>query len=371
MNKTIRIISILSMISLLSGCKAKETMEIILKEYNEKLSFLTENQEGYFNDDYINIGKYASSGKEDLSKSKAINISWDINTNVEDYTFGFKYKCEGDKEFYIETSETNVDLYNLRLDAEYEYSVDYKFKTNKSAILERGTFKTSDVGLRNLNIETLSNIRDLGGISIGDGKRIKQGLIYRSAAMNEAYTSDITISDNDKNYLVDVLGIKSDVDLRQNVKTSKGIENGELTESPLGKEVTYKMTPMVYGGNNVLTKGDNQSSIRAFFEFISHEENYPMMFHCSQGKDRTGAMAYVIEALLGAEHEDIMRDYLFTNFSNVGSVHRTSMEGDSMVAGTLNNYENGETLKEKTYNYLVNETNIPSETLDRIINILG
>ena len=360
---------------MLSSC-ASTKMEITIKSYNEPLSFHTENQIGYFNDDYIYIDKYGKTGLEDLSKSIPITISWEANTNIKEPLYIFTYGTNEEfatKGTSIITKETSVDLNNLLLDQTYYYHVkvdDPKLKT--TYVSDSGTFKTSGEGLRNLNIPTLSNVRDLGGQIIGEGKkRIKQGLIYRSQGFNTAYTTEVTISNDDINYLVHVLKIKTEIDLRKDFEESKGIETGGITSSPLSESVTYKLLPMIYQSSNILTRPSNQDSIKEFFEVISDINNYPLIFYCSQGKDRTGGLAYIIELLLGEVHEDAMKDYLFSNFSNVGSVHRTHIEGDAMIYGVISKYENGETLQEKTYNYLTEVTGIPSETLDKIIEILG
>ena len=40
--------------------------------------------------------------------------------------------------------------------------------------------------------------------------------------------------------------------------------------------------------------------------------------HCLAGADRTGIMSFALLTLLGCDYKDIIRDYLFTNFSDDG-----------------------------------------------------
>lgn len=43
------------------------------------------------------------------------------------------------------------------------------------------------------------------------------------------------------------------------------------------------------------------------------------MIYCAIGTDRTGYVAFLINALLGVENEGLYRDYLFSNFGNIGT----------------------------------------------------
>ena len=40
------------------------------------------------------------------------------------------------------------------------------------------------------------------------------------------------------------------------------------------------------------------------FEVLGDANNYPVAFHCTQGKDRTGALAYLMETLLDMKTSD-------------------------------------------------------------------
>ena len=133
---------------------------------------------------------------------------------------------------------------------------------------------------------------------------------------------------------------------------------------------------MYYGGENVLTYVgernsflyDNPARIKEFFELLSDRNNYPIDFHCAIGKDRTGCMAYLIEALCGMKEEYLYRDYLFSNFAKISGICKTD-DIDDRYGATLKAYE-GETLQEKTYKYLNEVIGVESEKLDAIKDIL-
>ena len=205
---------------------------------------------------------------------------------------------------------------------------------------------------------------------------MKQGMIYRSGRFNEdkANPVKVTVTSDGLYELKHHLRIKTEIDLRR----SSTNEIGSLTSSPLGEDVNYYNLPMYYGGNNILTfKGtaskddyqyNNPAKIKEFFDILAVRDNYPIDFHCSIGKDRTGCMAYLIEGLLGFDQEIMYRDYMFTNYSQAGMC-KLKDDIKDRYGKTLDSYE-GETLQEKVYNYLNNVIGVSKENLDTIIDIL-
>mgnify|MGYP000887677793 CR=1 FL=1 len=58
---------------------------------------------------------------------------------------------------------------------------------------------------------------------------------------------------------------------------------------------------------------NNQDVYKEFFRILMKEDNAPLLFHCSAGKDRTGFGAALFLASLGVDRELIIEDYLLTN----------------------------------------------------------
>ena len=65
-------------------------------------------------------------------------------------------------------------------------------------------------------------------------------------------------------------------------------------------------------------------------------KNYPLVFHCIAGADRTGTLAYVVEALCGVSDGDMLFDWELTALVNldVGFAHEKRY--DKLVDGFLN-----------------------------------
>jgi len=58
---------------------------------------------------------------------------------------------------------------------------------------------------------------------------------------------------------------------------------------------------------------DFKCEIKIFFSLLLNEDNLPMVFHCSAGKDRTGIFAALFLFALGVSRNDIINDYMETN----------------------------------------------------------
>jgi protein-tyrosine phosphatase len=52
---------------------------------------------------------------------------------------------------------------------------------------------------------------------------------------------------------------------------------------------------------------------RAFFALLQDENEIPLLFHCTAGKDRTGMGAALFLASLGVDEKTIFEDYLLSN----------------------------------------------------------
>ena len=107
-------------------------------------------------------------------------------------------------------------------------------------------------------------------------------------------------------YLRNKLKIKSDIDLRNDAECSG------MTGSPLGNTVAwYHYSGQAY---NMVTRG--QKPFAKVFKVLLDEKNYPAVFHCISGQDRTGCLAFTLQALLGVEENLLFLDWETTGFWN-------------------------------------------------------
>lgn len=77
--------------------------------------------------------------------------------------------------------------------------------------------------------------------------------------------------------------------------------------SILGQEV---MIPRGLIGLGIDTLNYSTCEVRDVFTVLSDESNYPVLVHCTQGKDRTGLVVLIVLMLCGVDHDAISHDYM-------------------------------------------------------------
>lgn len=355
--------------SISSTQSSEKALDISVSFINEEtINVYNEWQLKYINDDnYEDTG--VACGTIDWSRPTPIKVSW--SNSGADWQEITSYRLilkDGDsvfKTFDLNKDAQNCSISNLKMRTTYKCILQAFVNDIEVIKIERDLLIDQN-GPRLIDVEGVDNMRDLGGYGI------KQGLIYRSGRLSEEDGKD-KITASGKTTMLDELNIKSEIDLR------RYDENGGITASPLGSSVNYLHLPMVYGGNNIATyKGtyegyeyDNPKQIKDFFTYLSEESHYPLVFHCSIGKDRTGCLAYLLEGLLGMEEEYLIRDYLFSNFAHIGSICKIKdVTSNNKYGQTIKDYE-GETISEKVKNFLTSETiGLDSSVIEKVISIL-
>ena len=182
--------------------------------------------------------------------------------------------------------------------------------------------------LRVIELQGINNVRDLGGIPVGDGREVVPGLVFRGSALADA-------TEADRERLFGELGIRCVIDVRCGWEREAkpdvqvpGVENLhipfydleivgiEYTEPAEGTKVVGRdvaCVPVNFYRSlaNPLTVGQMRIALNEVFERALRGE--PVLIHCNGGKDRAGIMALLVLTALGASRETILEDYLLTN----------------------------------------------------------
>ncbi|MCH5180877.1 MAG: tyrosine-protein phosphatase [Erysipelotrichales bacterium] len=357
-NKLAKNLVLLLITGVLLSCSSTS---IELKQFKEEVKIHTDLQDEFLNDNYGAIGVYAS-GVAELSKPKPVELSWKVKKQEKaNYTVKISEDKDLNHPIIIKTSELSASVYNLKIGTKYYWNVraDYESTSDTS---ETETFEIESYGPRNLYVDGVTNVRDVGGWPIDETHRVKQGLFYRSGRLNTSESKTIIkeVTSEGEKVLLDDLKIKSEMDLR----LVDNNEVGSITSSVLGDEVTYFSCPMDWNNSNILTH--NTEMIKHIFsDILAKEENYPIIFHCNIGTDRTGLIAYLLNGLLGVSEDNLYYDYLFSNFGLIGGA-RTTNNIKSYV-GTIKGTD-GNSLSDKINNYLLS-IGISSNDISAIKNL--
>lgn len=249
--------------------------------------------------------------------------------------------------------QTSVECINLKVSTTYYYRLDVTFTNGvKTSVL--GSFTTAD-GVRMMTVEGAYNVRDLGGWKTADGKRIKQGVLYRGCELDGVVEEKYTLTETGKGTMLTQMNIKTEMDLRSTPDALKVPDALGQNAQHLRHEVAMYTTFFVESHEEIT---------RELFADLAEPANYPMYIHCTYGQDRTGTVCYLLGALLGMSQEDLLADY------NLSGLHHSMVATDEINAFTRRvNELPGATLSEKVERYLLDVGVTPAQ-IQSIRNIL-
>ena len=198
-----------------------------------------------------------------------------------------------------------------------------------------------------IGLAGVRNARELGGYLTSDGREVKRGVLLRTAGLNTATEDDI-------NKLKCEYHLSVCIDFRSEMERTNApepvidgvrslflpvIDIDEMMKQYFGKESPGSLSGapdissmdqidmLIYAiDTNIVTNKmyieflaseQGQNSYHVLFEelYNLHEGN-ALLFHCTQGKDRTGIAAMLILGVLGIDEDTILRDYELTNTYN-------------------------------------------------------
>jgi protein-tyrosine phosphatase len=176
---------------------------------------------------------------------------------------------------------------------------------------------------RQIELEGQDNFRDLGGYEAADGRRVKWRQLFRSGELVE-------LSDGDLRKLSE-LGLRTVIDLRGVVEREKkgpdrlpaGAALHSIAIEP-GDHSAF-MVPAFASGEFSQIPGDwllqiNREYVRDWQKELgellavaSDPTRRPLVFHCTQGKDRAGISAAILLSALGVPWSTVVEEYLLSN----------------------------------------------------------
>ena len=190
----------------------------------------------------------------------------------------------------------------------------------------------------------VGNARELGGYSAADGRTVRHGVLLRTAKLSGATEEDLRILAEDYHLAV-VADFRGDTEIEKAPDPEiSGVRNLNLPiiddSAELPEEMKAEMEELA-ALNGEITKMDRlrlalkygtfsdqmyvdflsmdrgkEGYSRLFRELLALDDGRAILFHCSEGKDRTGCAAMLILYALGADEETVMEDFRLTNEFN-------------------------------------------------------
>lgn len=192
-----------------------------------------------------------------------------------------------------------------------------------------------------LPVRGIVNARDLGGYTVQDGRKVRDGMLIRAAHLADATEADL-------DYLAG-LPVAKIIDFRTGEelkgKVDRMVHGAEYIAIPVdasgnamanatdkekkkftGKKKFDVKKVIVFAAFNekaqtvasqmypiLLFNPDCQKQFAEFFRQVLAAESGAVLYHCTQGKDRTGIASALLLAALGADRETIIADFDATN----------------------------------------------------------
>lgn len=280
-----------------------------------------------------------------ISFDKLHNPSMQIRFSTSDQLNNIPYTNDN-------TSELNI--YNLLQGQDYYYQL----KLNDNSESEIQVLKTDNLFPRLIYVDGVTNFRDLGGIKTLSNKVSKQGLLYRSGCLNDI--TNIGILEFKK------LGIKTEIELRsKRVDGESFVLQCVLKNNGAIPSLNFINLPMKDRCD------EDPSILKDFFKTLSKSSNYPIVFHCLSGADRTGFLSFLIDCLLGYPLDYIIKDYVFSSFSYCQLRHSNVIIEyvKKLLYHDENPKINEKELQDLTYQHLI-KLGVDKSDLDAFIKIM-
>lgn len=184
--------------------------------------------------------------------------------------------------------------------------------------------------IEKIKLKKTKNMRDVGGLSVDDGKTIKYGKIFRCGrlsklpnktvealqSMNIGTVIDLrtqreidehppTILEGANYHYLNLPGVAPPDQSKSRHMASEIYAQSKRVKRDFGSPENY----MVEMYKHIVFDPDCRKKIRTVFDLMLNEENC-ILFHCNSGTDRTGIIAMLIESVLGVDKQLILDDYM-------------------------------------------------------------
>ena len=183
--------------------------------------------------------------------------------------------------------------------------------------------------MENLGLKGSANVRDLGGIACRDGM-LRSKALLRGGSLHRLTPRDVALLRDDY-HLKLVVDLRTDMEREEkpdvaipgaaNVsipvfgESAIGITRERQSLKSLRSSGVASRLPNMEALYRTMMTGACIGSLAEVVRLVVERagSDGAVLFHCTEGKDRTGVVSLVLLYLCGASYDDVMADYLYTN----------------------------------------------------------
>ncbi len=183
-------------------------------------------------------------------------------------------------------------------------------------------------------MDGISNFRGIGGLPTVDGRSTAGGLLWRSGHLADATDADLA--------RLEALAVRTVVDLRADSDIAVdgpdvvpvGVDQAPVPipdDAGMGAEIRAilmrgdedemrsvwsdgrALAITVHGAERMATDPRRVAAFAEVFSVVGDPERWPLVWHCSAGKDRAGWVGTALLLLLGVERDAVVAHYLESN----------------------------------------------------------
>jgi Protein tyrosine/serine phosphatase len=163
--------------------------------------------------------------------------------------------------------------------------------------------------------EEICNFRDLGDLNTLTQRTTTTGKVFRSSMLFGPTTKDLSkIKDLKIQTIIDLRApselIRTPNPYQEHVPHYVSINLSGNQDKGRAAELSKTTTdPFFMSQRYQEYVKHGQAEIAKLFRFLLDDTHYPVVIHCSAGKDRTGVIVYLLLQLQGVLLEEIIADY--------------------------------------------------------------
>ena len=310
MKKSLILLSTLCVALSITGCQSNSNSK---KDGGPLLSDYSIHRDPEFGGAYIDIS-IDGFNKLGFKYGDSLNLTFSNNVEYDDIGYYSGYYVPAGQELVVAYPGYDYikfcinygdDVYTMNnFDSNTKVTISVNQEGKYKDIEDTLSISYSDDIKAYTSKEEFANFRE---ITVG---KAKPGLLYRGASpidnsRNRAEIVDNLLKENNIQYNIDL------ADKEESLGNKKYVIHDYFKSLQDQNKVVFLGMAAAYKND------DFSAKMKRMFESILANDG-PYYIHCLEGKDRTGYVCMVIEALLGASYDELVDDYFITYHNYYG-----------------------------------------------------